>query len=310
MMDDPKVSVIMPVFNAQTFLDQAICSILGQSFSDFELIIINDGSTDSSQKIIECYAESDMRVRAVSRKNRGLVATLNEAIDMAKGIFIARMDSDDIALTDRLERQVGFLNEHPSIAILGGQGVVIDERDKETGVLRKPLSNHNIKSHLRFGCPMIHPTYLVRREVFLALGGYREVVAAEDIDFLVRAACSGYEFGNLDHCVIKYRMNANGNSARNLRLQMHSTRLILSEYRFWFASKDTTGVLPVSTFQNRVFKNGIWFNFLWRIRNGLLIRNRGSHGMLTSFLAAVVSSMHYELLCSAYRAWRCRRLIN
>jgi len=109
----PAITVLMPVFNGGRFIGEAIESILGQTFTDFELLVINDGSTDDSLAVIGEYAARDRRIRVVSRENRGLVATLNEGLGLARGAYLARMDCDDISLPARLRRQYDFMRAHP-----------------------------------------------------------------------------------------------------------------------------------------------------------------------------------------------------
>jgi len=118
---DVKVSIVMSVYNAQKYLDEAIESILNQTYSNFEFIIINDGSTDKSLEIIENYAKKDSRIIVINRENKGLIYSLNEGIRKANGKYIARMDADDISLPQRLEKQVEFMEKNKNIGICGTQ---------------------------------------------------------------------------------------------------------------------------------------------------------------------------------------------
>lgn len=119
-MSNPRISVILPAYNATQYIEQAIESILNQTFADFELIILNDGSTDNTPEIIKRYADADKRIVFVDNKvNQGLIAVLNQGLDMARGEFIARMDSDDISLPQRFEKQVAYLEAHPDVGVLG-----------------------------------------------------------------------------------------------------------------------------------------------------------------------------------------------
>src|ERR1700680_300023 len=119
-MNSPKVSVVMSVFNGQTFLSEAIESILGQTFRDFEFLIIDDGSTDRTAEILSTIAQSDGRIQIVSRSNKGRAISLNVGINLAAGKYIGRMDADDVALPRRLEQQVTFMEQHPGVVLLGG----------------------------------------------------------------------------------------------------------------------------------------------------------------------------------------------
>ena len=132
MVNSPQVSVIMPVYNAERFLRLAIDSILGQTFSNFEFIIINDGSTDGSLKIIKSYKDS--RIHLISRPNKGLAPSLNEGLTRAKGQYIARMDADDISLPKRLAQQVDFLDQNPTVGLVGSNYIIIDDSGKKLDV--------------------------------------------------------------------------------------------------------------------------------------------------------------------------------
>src|SRR5688572_25740567 len=115
----PTVSVVMTVYNTERYVREAVESILGQTFRDFEFIIIDDGSTDSAPAILREYADRDPRIRLVSRPNTGIVRAANEGIALARGNYLARMDSDDVALPHRFEKQVRYLNEHPACVLVG-----------------------------------------------------------------------------------------------------------------------------------------------------------------------------------------------
>lgn len=131
-MKSPKVSVIMPAYNSAQYIAEAIESILNQTFTDFEFIIINDGSTDDTAKIIKEYANKDHRIKFINhKKNKGFIGCLNECLDIASGEYIAKMDSDDISLPQRLEKQVKYLAEHPSVGMVGCGYRAFDQADFE-----------------------------------------------------------------------------------------------------------------------------------------------------------------------------------
>src|SRR5688500_300589 len=126
----PKISVILPVYNGQLFLKAAIESILNQSYGNFELLIINDGSVDDTEKII--FGFNDLRIRYIrNERNLGLIATLNKGLDLAKGEYIARMDNDDISLPARLEKQLAYLEENKHVSVLATKLVIINEKGFE-----------------------------------------------------------------------------------------------------------------------------------------------------------------------------------
>src|SRR5262245_16448315 len=129
-MSMPLVSVVLTVYNGERFLCEALESILGQDFRDFELIVINDGSKDGTAHLLQSYEQSDLRIRVYHQPNRGLVESLNRGCTIARGEYIARLDADDVAQTDRLFRQVVFLERHPDVGLLGGAVEVVDLRGK------------------------------------------------------------------------------------------------------------------------------------------------------------------------------------
>jgi glycosyltransferase involved in cell wall biosynthesis len=208
-MSAPLVSVVMSVHNGEAFLDAAVESILGQTFEDFEFVIIDDGSTDRSAEILECHKESDARVQVLHQPNRGLVHALNSGCGMALGKYIARMDADDIAVKDRLMRQFEFMETHPGIGVLGGAVELINASGEIRGQVCNPTTSAAIKSALLEHCVFWHPTVLMRREVFASSGGYRMAAAhAEDYDLWLRIA-ERSELANLPEVLLQYRIHPN-----------------------------------------------------------------------------------------------------
>ncbi|MBN1894431.1 glycosyltransferase, partial [bacterium] len=159
----PEISVIMPVHNGEKYLHGAVHSILNQSFSNFEFIIVDDGSTDHSSRIIHSF--DDRRIRLISNgKKLGLTASLNKAMVCAKGKFIARMDSDDVSMPERLECQKNFMMQHPEIGVLGTGYQLIDPDGVPGMKKRFPSSSAVIKWRLCFENPIIHSTVMMRRD--------------------------------------------------------------------------------------------------------------------------------------------------
>lgn len=172
---NPKISVIMAVFNGQKYLREAIESILGQTFQNFEFIIVDDGSIDKTKDILEDIAKKDSRIKTiVNSENIGLTKSLNKAIDAAKGEYLARQDADDISLPQRLEKQVDFLENNPKIKILGTFGYAINKNGK---ILREevlPVSFAEIKKVLIKKNPFIHTSVMLRKEIIDKAGKYNE----------------------------------------------------------------------------------------------------------------------------------------
>jgi glycosyltransferase involved in cell wall biosynthesis len=213
------ISVVMSVFNGERFLREAVESILDQSFREFEFIVIDDGSTDRSASILDCYQNKDTRVMVHHKEHSGLIESLNRGCWLAQGKYIARMDADDVAIKDRLMWQVHFMETHPQIGALGGAVEWIDGTGKSLGTHRYPAEDHHIKATLLQGCAFWHPTVILRREVFAWAGGYRSVVVdAEDYDLWLRIA-DHFQLANLEAVVLKYRIHPFQASMRNVARQ-------------------------------------------------------------------------------------------
>ena len=159
----PKISVVMPAYNAEKYIGEAIESILNQTFKDFEFIIINDGSVDHTKEIIQKYNDSRI-VLLENDKNRGIVLSLNKGLDAATGEYIARMDADDIALMNRLERQAEYLDEHKDIGVLGTGICIFGEKIKEQKRVFT-TNSEQLKAELIFNPCIAHPTVMIRKSV-------------------------------------------------------------------------------------------------------------------------------------------------
>ncbi|HEC93681.1 MAG TPA: glycosyltransferase [Candidatus Atribacteria bacterium] len=169
----PKISVIMSVYNGEKYLKEAIGSILNQTFKDFEFIIINDGSTDDSSCILEEYAKKDSRIKVIHQENIGLTKSLNKAIRLAKGEFIARQDVDDISLPERLEKQLEVFLGKPYIDLIASWYYIINEKGKII-VERKIPDVKTVKKLLPLDNLICHTSVMFRKSKFLELGGYDE----------------------------------------------------------------------------------------------------------------------------------------
>lgn len=201
----PRVTVLMPVFNGAEYLQEAIESILRQSFGDFEFLIVDDGSSDESAAVAERCA--DPRIRLVRNgTNRGLVASLNLGLDLARGDYVARMDADDISMRDRLQRQVDFMEGHPDVAVCGSW---LEAFEGRKGTLwPPPLEDAEIKCGLLFESVIYHPTVMLRKSALLE-GAVRYDSAfphAEDYELWERMARS-CRLANLGVVLLRYRLH-------------------------------------------------------------------------------------------------------
>ena len=206
MATGPRVSVIMSVHNGAQFLYPAVRSILDQHFSDFEFLILDDGSTDNSLKILSALAKADSRVHIIASENQGLVASLNQLIGLARAPYLARMDCDDIVMPDRFLRQLAFLEANPEIGILGSNSHDIDARGNLIGATDKyPETPEALVLQLADGPPLCHPSVMMRTHVARQLGGYRPAFRhAEDYDLWLRATRLT-QIANLPDRLLLYR---------------------------------------------------------------------------------------------------------
>jgi hypothetical protein len=199
----------MPVRNGGAYLSLALDSVLAQTFCDFELLVIDDGSTDGSRQHVEARAAREQRIRLLDNPGRGLVAALNHGILAASGEFIARMDADDISYPDRFERQVAYLRAHPQVAAVGTQARIVDARGNPTGGYSNfPCAPVDVADALiKRGCAIKHPSVLMRRDMIIEVGLYRPAVEhAEDFDLWLRLA-ELHLVANLPEVLLDYRQH-------------------------------------------------------------------------------------------------------
>lgn len=166
----PKISVLLPVYNGAQYLHRSIDSVLNQTFGDFELIIINDGSSDNSESVVKFFA--DDRIQYFSQENQGLAATLNRGIRLAKGKYIARQDQDDISFPNRFSEQINFLDSHEETVMVGSSAEIWVDNKKTSRVLEHPCSDAEVRCGLLFRNYFVHSSVFIRRVILQELGGY------------------------------------------------------------------------------------------------------------------------------------------
>lgn len=208
MSNIPTVSVLMAVYNTERYLPEAVESILQQTYQNFELIVIDDGSSDRSLQILQKYAEVDQRIHLISRENRGIPKTRNELVSLARGKFLAIMDSDDVALPDRLAQQVAFLEQHPEVVWVGGAFDLIDRKGRRLTRISLVEQDDDIRHLLQKGqVNFLHPTAMLRRQSVLQVGGYDEAFPlAEDLDLWLRLSQVG-KLASIKEAVVQYRIH-------------------------------------------------------------------------------------------------------
>lgn len=203
---EPIVSVVMSVYNSELHLESAIQSILNQTFKNFELIIVNDGSTDSSNEIILNFMLKDARVKLIRQENCGLANSLNKAIDVAQGLYIARMDSDDISMPNRIEEQLKFIQEYDFDFVFSGI-TLIDFNSNKICDYYQPKTINKILNNLEINNYIPHPTVFFKKDVVCKLGKYNpKFKTGQDLEFWLRLR-DKIRFGFQHDKLLEYRLN-------------------------------------------------------------------------------------------------------
>jgi GT2 family glycosyltransferase len=219
----------MPVHNAEAVVADAIESILKQTLSDFEFIVIDDGSTDDSGSILRRHAGQDNRIKLYSQPRSGLIASLNKHCRLARARYIARMDADDISLPTRLEEQFGFLETHPEIGVLGTWIRDVDRQRKPIIEWPVPADPAVVRWFLFFGNCIAHPSVMMRKDLLERLDYYRpEAVYVEDYDLWIRAA-EVTDIANIPEVLVEYRVSEESVSAQNFSVQEKHARRLRTE---------------------------------------------------------------------------------
>ena len=216
----PRVSVVMPVYNGERYLAEAIASILGQTYADFELIIVDDASTDGSAEIIEEYLRRDSRIRFIQlEQNVGSASARNRGIDIASGEYVAMMDCDDICLPDRLRKQVTYLDANPRIGVVGSNMRVVDQDLKFRFESNLPLVHALITWGLVFSASLADPSTMIRRELLHVVGGYDEACRTADDTEMWTRLIQQTRFANLPDILMLYRRHPNAISVKDREQQ-------------------------------------------------------------------------------------------
>ena len=208
----------MAVHNGERFLEEAVRSVLTQSLTDLELLVIDDGSTDATPDMLAALATGDPRVVVHRHANRGRPASLNRGVQLAAAPVIARLDADDVCLPGRLERQLAFLEQHEQVALVGGAVHLIDADGRCFEQSRYPLSDPDIRAAFAYTCPFVHSAVMFRRSAFEQAGGYRDLNDAEDMDLWLRIS-ERHELAGIPEPVVAYRFHAGQVSVRKCELQ-------------------------------------------------------------------------------------------
>ena len=278
----PCVTVLMSVYNGEKYLSVAIDSILAQTYSDFEFLIIDDASSDGSLEIIKSYI--DPRIKLIANPERmGLAANLNRGIQLAGGEYIARMDADDISMPQRLEKQVAFMNANPDIAASGTYVIDMNETGRDLKI-RKTLQGRSLMRWAWMPSPMIHPTVILRKNVVEKFGYDSSMEPAEDYGLWLRMACAGERLDNLGEVLLRYRVHEQSVTSSKRTTQLLTTysifksaypELILSFEEFKSIISQEFRMSPLRRYRHiqrltrsrlisfDLAKNTIWYLAIW-----------------------------------------------
>ena len=232
MNKNPEISVIMPVYNGEKYLKEAIESILSQTYENFEFLIVYDVSSDSSLSIIQKFQEKDERIILINGEGKKLIHALNKGIKESKGKYIARMDSDDISLPKRFERQMNHM-ERFKLDICGSHCLYFDKYNNINNVILSPLSHEMCVLSLVSKVPFSHSSVMIRSNFLKSnnlLYGQTDYIMAEDLDLWVRIHDKGGKFGNVNQVLFKYRVVDNSLSVTNRIGVIEDTKNILNKF--------------------------------------------------------------------------------
>lgn len=248
----PRVSVVMPIYNGAAYLAASIDSVLDQTLTDFELILVDDGSTDATAEIIARYAAQDPRVRPLAKANSGIADTLNQGLAVATGDWVARLDSDDLMVPERLERQLAFVAANPDLIAAGSYYEIIDPAGRSHGSrMPLPRTRDELDRFLAAREPLsfLHPSMIYRRQAALDLGGYyRHAEPAEDVDLFARMLATGAPILIQPEILLRYRVHSNAISARTATRQFMGVCWV---YHNFYAARDGEPTLSYDAFIER-----------------------------------------------------------
>lgn len=286
-MNTPAISVAMSVYNGERFLEEAIASVLAQTFAQFELLILDDGSRDSTRAIIETHAARDSRVRPIIRENRGLIASLNQLVAESRAPLVARMDADDICLPQRFARQVEFLDGHPEYGVIGSWCEDIDENGRPWPAAtthRHPTDHEGFLAAIELGRPLLcHPAVMFRRDLVLSVGGYHAAFRhCEDLDLWLRLA-SITRIASLPEQLVKYRHYDEQVSSRHATEQQIGAAVAKLAYRERLAGRtdptvDLERLPPLEEFDTLFAREGVSRAVRAEVAPGLLYSSDGLRG--------------------------------
>ena len=311
----PKISVVMSVYNGEKYLSEAIDSILNQTFKDFEFIIINDGSTDRSLEIIQSY--NDDRIVLINQKNVGLAKSLNNGIAISKSDFIARMDADDIAYPERIQKQHKFLSSNPEYIIVGSNAKIIDKDGYFVYNSNLSTTDEEMKQKLP-STPFIHPSVMFRKDIFYKAKQYPEyMLKAQDLILFNRMAKLG-KFANISENLMQYRVVPTANSSRDSKISERFNKILSKAIENNKISDDDFAYLKTIT-SNRnskerlanyhlyLAKKYLWNNYQPKLARSNLIKSLNNKFNFIRVFYYLVSFMPGRVIKSLYGLLKCEK---
>lgn len=251
---NPPITVIIPTYNGASYLHQTLESIIGQTFKDFEIIVIDDASSDGSFEICKKYAARDPRIRLFrNEKNLGFAANRNKAISLARGHYIAWQDQDDISLPDRLELQFKLLESDNNLAMIGGSMAVFDETG-ELGIRHYPQNDRDIRKMIFRFSPIALPACMMRKSALFEVGGYSERWSpACDLDMTFKIGLK-HRLANIPQVAIRYRYHDNCGTNQHLKqIEKDSVRI-----RFYYSASSAYRMTVLDYIYNVAHYLSIW----------------------------------------------------
>ena len=222
----PLVSVIMPIYKAEKYLSEALDSIFNQSFQNFEIIIVSDDTDEETMKILQYYSKNEPRLRIFHQKRKGLIESRNMCFEIARGEYLAIMDSDDISMSDRFQKQIDFFRQNPESGIVGSWIVQIDTKGNKIRDIRYPITKNGIVFHMLFHNCLANSSVMLKKEISLKIGKYQQEMAyAEDYDYWSRAILLT-EISNIPEPLVLYRIHQQNVSSTHDELMKKRTSII------------------------------------------------------------------------------------
>ena len=292
----PQITVLMPAYNAELYIGEAVASILAQSYTDFELLIINDGSTDKTVEIVRGF--SDERIRLFSNdSNLGIVSSLNHGIELARGAYIVRMDSDDISRRERLARQITFMNSHTQLGI---SGTWIRLFGKQPGwVVKSPVGQENVLAYTIFDNPMFHPTVIMRSSLIkkFNLRYDHEFSRTEDYRFWQQGS-RFFPMDNLSEPLVNFRVHEKSVTATTEDVMRKQTNAILRQQLLKIGIEPTEAELESHHTISRGYRlksnSAVLYSENWLLK---LRRNNQQMGYVNDYAFLNVLGMIWFRLC-------------